>query len=1123
VTFIAHAMRDIADRLPVVLDKQEEESRVQYDNALDLIEQWWPRFDALTRTDTLPGDVDSVSVPFIVAKHINDLVVKHRKRRDGSPYERLFCLLTPKEFASRGLGLPTRVAKGFERTRDWFMAHAHFPRESTEEVDEKELRAQFGRFETILHSFVGRFFTSTKELDDVLNQAATNEQVDAALPLLSFPQHVRYFFDRLENPNWVEPLRVRGLFEEPPVGVDVGNGIVQFLQWPESRYLARMARFVPGQVARILRAIRTDNPWVLHDLLEAAAAMPVAEAALLVPGICFAARSSALGPHFKEAADLCARLANEDQAPAAMKLAKALFAPKFTDVDRDPTDRRSYWCKEGLPKVIPALAPKKPRPFTNHLCRLLKAAMAADDRLKYEGDDDRFREWRPSIGEHEHNPDNDNAVAMAEFVREGFEHAIRHGQMTLEAARDILGKYPWLIYKRLEMHLINEFAEQGPELARRVMMDRGMFDAHDYKHEYAMLMGRRFPLLTAEEQTAWLGWVDAGPDMSGFDESPRKGAGRDPTEDDRKNRVDYWKFEKLHWIREHLEEERRSFYADMTAKHGEPELADLNVGIGGMARWQCESPFSAEELSRLAFAEAVDKVTSWQPVKSRFEGPNRDGLNAEFGRYLATDRAAFSKEAQVLIGRPAPFVRTFIHGMTEAARASAGIDIPAVLDLCRWVLSRPIGECTISTPEQEPFQDKDWQWTRNAVSDFIKQVCAARGEKVPRYPIALRERLWALLEVLHRDRGESGLVHDPAKDDPRVRDYLDVAINSPRGKAVEAVIDYGRWLIDHTKQAGAKQTETSGHFELAPEIKAVLEWHVAAPNRSREALAIVGAHINVVYVLGKLWLGENAAVIFNLEGIESEPARPEGWAAWNAYLCWTQPHIEFYRLFKRQFACAVEQAAKVQLPKQRAHAQPMEHLGRHLVAFYGRGQLGLDDDGGLLRRFLSEAAPDIRRHAIEFVGPSLEGDQKIPKEAIERFMTLWDTYWADKGKADAAEKPDAHLFGAWFGCGKFPAEWALDRLEQFMEVVELPEPDHSLMKQLAVLAPGNIERVTLIVDRMIRADKEGWHVYGWRESIRQILEGALKAGDSARETAGKMIDHLGRRGYLEYGDLLGRS
>jgi len=73
--------------------------------------------------------------------------------------------------------------------------------------------------------------------------------------------------------------------------------------------------------------------------------------------------------------------------------------------------------------------------------------------------------------------------------------------------------------------------------------------------------------------------------------------------------------------------------------------------------------------------------------------------------------------------------------------------------------------------------------------------------------------------------------------------------------------------------------------------------------------------------------------------------------------------------------------------------RPMNRPGEHLMLLYGRGKLGLDDDEQLLRRFLTQAAPQVRLHAMEFVGRTMQGEQGVPAEVIDRFILLWDWFW----------------------------------------------------------------------------------------------------------------------------------
>jgi len=934
----------------------------------------------------------------------------------------------------------------------------------------------------------------------------------------------REFFKSLETTDWIAPLKQEGYFDKPPSVENVPSGGVRHPNWPASQYLAQMAKHSPQEVAEIFVGIETDNASVINDMLDASLVMPNDVARTLVPAICQAADAGTLWMCFKDACDLCVKLASGEETNASMQLAIAMFTPHF-EKDRDkPSRRDEYWYKECLKTVVPVLASRKASEFIPKLCDWLRALIKAKNYSGSESGWDHSYVWRPAIEEHEQNKTYDFAGEMVGFVREGFEQAIKHSQLTLDTALAILDEYSYLIFKRLRLHLINIFAEQNLALAKQSMMSPELFNSYEFKHEYAMLVGDHLSILSKEDRKIWFGWVDDGPDMSDFDDSVRRNSKREATEEDRRRRIEYWQFQKLHLVRHHLDDPHKDFYQRMLEKNGEPELADLNVHRGA-AHWGHDSPMEVADLQTMTFKEAVKKVTSWQADKPRFMGPDIEGLASTFKQYVALDPEGFSKQASTMVDRPSIYVRGFINQMSEAAKAGRKVDIPTILKLCHWVVGRPVSERTTPRQEHDVLTDKDWQWTRDDISYCVKTVCNAMNDEVPRYPLEeLREPLWQAIEPLCRDRVESYVVRDLTEEDPRICDYLDLGINSPRGKAVEAALEYARWIANHIKQKDGEKEIVPGGFEAMPKVRAMLESQIDPKNSSFEVMSIIGSRIGVLYWIDKDWLGNHANVIFNLKQFnpqqyKNEPRLAHGWAAWNAYLVWGQPHIEFYKLFKDQFAYAVTQSSKV-APTTKGRQQPMQRLGEHLMVLYGRAQLGLDDDKGLLRRFLSDSLPEIRRRAIEFVGQSLTGNEKVPQEVTDRFMKLWDEYWPKHGRADAAQSSDRCLFGTWFSCGQFSEQWSLEQLEQLVEVVPTPEPDHAIAKRLAEIADTDINRSVRILDLIIQGDKEAWRVHTWLESATQILGLAMQADEEAQDIAKRIIDYLGRRGHTKFGELL---
>jgi hypothetical protein len=170
VHFIAHAVRDIVDRLPYVLDPQPASSRVQYENRMDQIAKLWSSLQPLDASRDDSKRNSEVTIELKVAKLIDSFVLEHLGRpRRRSNHELLFKILMRKEPSQAAVS--QLLLSEFEDVRQWFMAFAHLPATKPREVSHEELCSQFTKLEGMLHSFVGDFFTGTAPIDEILRQA----------------------------------------------------------------------------------------------------------------------------------------------------------------------------------------------------------------------------------------------------------------------------------------------------------------------------------------------------------------------------------------------------------------------------------------------------------------------------------------------------------------------------------------------------------------------------------------------------------------------------------------------------------------------------------------------------------------------------------------------------------------------------------------------------------------------------------------------------------------------------------------------------------------------------------------------------------------------------------------
>ncbi len=970
----------------------------------------------------------------------------------------------------------------------------------------------------------GSFFDKLERVRELLASSDPPDRVvDELAPHLRDSDVEREFWRELREPKWVLPLKRARRFAAPPRVQEALDGTSHYPIWHPAAYLARVAGSEPDLVAEILSELQTDNPNILSDMVDAANKMKAAQAKSITQNI---ARLIQDGTqlYISRQEDLCGlveRLSKDSNTEdAAFSLARAYLFPKpKRETTGQSLDQYHY------SKALAALVPVMTRLRALDTIRLLSECLVEAIRSKgCEGSheatplSDHSYIWKPEIEGHAGHRPHDLAANLVTRLRQASELAVRDKLLDLERTMKLLRGFKYLVFHRLELHLVNVFADRDASLARQRMMEKTLFEDYRFKHEYAMLVGARFDLLEPTEKQTFFGWIDAGPDMSNFEPRIRSVGKGEPTNQDREGYKKYWQYNHLWWIRDHLDGKWKKQFDEMRTAWGVPELADVNVAV--TTQWGAKSPIDAKELEGLSFAEVLDKVLAWRPTEKDHGAGLLMGVLNTFERYVKANPESCSRDAKLMMGTPAMFVTPFVSAMCDGLNEGKAIKLQPVLELCDWVVQQPRDQDTrhIRT-EEDGLIDRNWQWCRNRVGDLVGKCC----EKDVPCTRKAQNTLWSILEPLTHDPDKSYIV-DQGKEDVRTRDFLDHSINNPRGKALHAVFKYARWVADHVKKEQGDAKVVPGGFDAMPQVREALEKGLRSGEHDSFAVrAAYGWHLGLLYSVDRSWLAAHVDHLFDLERVEQDRDKPYGWAAWNAFLMCIPPHIEYFRLLGDQFKYAVEQYQQICLDEIVPNSPPAG-LAEHLIILYGRGQLGLDEHDAMLRTFLSGSCQAVRSYAIGFVGQSLsreDDDTKaspLPEEVVDRFVKLWEWYWPNVGSRD--QEPSRELFGHWYASGCFDRKWAIKTLAEYVSKVGLPEPEYALPERLAEDANMWPETALDIVKIMVKADREGWRIESWKDQIKQILGCALTADEDTRVCAVQLIDRLGRRGWIEFGEFL---
>ena len=172
--FIAHAIREMGNRLPGAIVGKIEGSRAEYRKLADTVHRQWteagfPSDGSLppeTRTAIAIPDSDTRAIPRLLLMAISELLIKHRSvsSSNASKARRMFDSL------NRGDPIPDRTIKNWFNAIDQYR-YAHVQNVELTTANEQEIADSFFAFEQTLLVIARKSYENMDELDALLESA----------------------------------------------------------------------------------------------------------------------------------------------------------------------------------------------------------------------------------------------------------------------------------------------------------------------------------------------------------------------------------------------------------------------------------------------------------------------------------------------------------------------------------------------------------------------------------------------------------------------------------------------------------------------------------------------------------------------------------------------------------------------------------------------------------------------------------------------------------------------------------------------------------------------------------------------------------------------------------------
>lgn len=905
--------------------------------------------------------------------------------------------------------------------------------------------------------------------------------------------NLEYFFSSLKDASWLPFLLKEGFFASPTPPetgtTDEGQAWFRYPNWPESRYLTRIAAEAPEKVAEAIERIPdTANPRVHEDAIVAATALPGELAARVAQREqrWLARYEGHLMSLPRPAGDLLAHLAREGQMKVAFALAGTLLKIVVNPTYEDQSSHHRAVALVGdweygeiLESAWPPMMVADPERAFSFLCHRLAEVI----ELGYVAGSsfDPTYIWRSAIEDHSQNTGHSLLDTLIEAVRDTALAEAEKSTRSRDLVLDELARHDAPLFRRLALFVLA--ATGSPKQIAEALADEALLDSVNVWHEYAELLRKRFADLDAAQREPILRLIAAGPERELTSCQEERGV----TEDQLDTRRRYWRLERYALVADHLEGEAKDEYESLLAEFGKPDHPTFHSVF---THWSGpRSPYSADELAEMSPTAVVETLRSWVPQEGP-ESESKEGLARILEVAVEKDAEGFAAIASEFVDLDPDYTRALLGGFDKATREKVAFTWMPVLDVCEQVAAKPAADIQIGGEEAPT------RWLHRTI---VSLLSGGLKESEAEIPFEERARAWALIEPHLEDP-------DPSTERDKDGEPATVAINSVRGEALHAAINYAFWV----ERALGDSFEGIGSLpEFAEAVDRRLD---PAIETSLAIRAVLGQWFVQFVRMDESWAKTLAPRIF-----PSDPKLADSFsAAWNAYVVFNRAWISVFEILRESYDLAVDRFEGVDEERYMA-GNPREHLGEHLVFLRFSGTVDLAA-GGLFDRFWDVAPVEIRKHVIRDVGWSLEhGNPQLSEEIRSRIVETWE-WIVDEGTGDREALAE---FGAWLGAHQLDESWLLAQGQRLLEQGIPLDPDHVVYDALPRMAGAHPGEVVEILRPMIITESERWSVLGSVDEVRQTLAAVINSGDKdARTAAVGVLNLLGARGMNEFRDLV---
>lgn len=983
-----------------------------------------------------------------------------------------------------------KLQRSWPKLHDYFSAIAHHEKKPTS----KEFAKNFEKMEDIFLILTKPSIQIINEIDFLLQEKPTTSAVNQAIKMLKNAVLANYFFVNVPI-SWLNILEDSNAFSNPPLPI-IEEDTPRSPPWPQTRFLLRAAGEKSSKVMKIIENCNLSsdpkrlNITILIDFAEIALNMPGKTSKRIVSLIekqrwlyCPYVIDSLLS--FK-LCELLGKLSKETELETAFRLANVLLD---ITISKPTRNAESIMCKAHpliearqyqkiLDENLPLLLRKDPLNVIEIVANKLNKIIYLENKAKGKKKQptDLSLIWRPAI---ENNVQNwtpqDPKLYLLISLRNSLENIGKRSKSTLKDGLGILDNYKYPVFTRIKLHIYRMFPQSFKKEIRKSIPEY-FYEPNCY-HEYQLLIEKVFPSLDQKLKNWYLQQVDKGP-------KERK---------DRK-KVERWKLKRLQNIEKYLSGKWKGVYNELIQKYGKIKLSKFltfRTSFVGPA-----SPLTIDELEQLLLDKGIiallKYLLEWIPPESIYGEPSIEGLGRILEELVEKYPEEFSNAALLFDNervRPV-YIYHLFSGLEKAIRDNRKINWDPVIDIAmRISLANSLPDFEDLREELEP----SWNYVLSAILSLFRKGFIS----IFLMPFNRRNDIWKVIAKLSNH--EEPTVTYENKYSGENLDPVTISINTVRGQAIHAVIDYAIWSSNNL-----------GKRTIVKEAKCVLEKHLdIAYEPTLTIRAVYGLRLlNLIYLDSK-WCKKNINRIFPkydklidfwVTAFESFLANPVDRKSFNILKNEYQKGIDYLRKKRRKKVFFVD---------------INKRLPGHLMVAYALGFVKKD----MIDYFFENANIEVRSISLNILGQVVLNNRFLDENRnnlrLNRIKSIINERIANNDKLEIEN------FGSIFLNSPFRKSDNIANLHKvLMSTVGIISSAREVIDKLIEYTKINpllvIKCLCLITQRL-----KGWEIHYKRETYDQIIrELLIQKNKKVKKEAIKLINKLVEKGFLEFNELM---